>query len=59
MTVASDPADWHEWLAKNPPPDLQALIAKRGMYNNITHEDWAEFDRQREDWDTRRKERLR
>jgi hypothetical protein len=55
----SDPADWQTWLKENPPPDLQALVAKRGMYNYITAEDWAEFDAARADWEARRKDRLR
>ena len=53
-----DPNDWHSWLAQNPPPDLQKLVAEHGTYAQITAEAWAAWDKACADWQDRRKERL-
>ena len=39
-----------EWLKQNPPPDLQALAAEYGGLGNVPPKAWAEFDREREAW---------
>jgi hypothetical protein len=38
----AEPGGFGEWLDKNPPPDLQALVAKFGHCSKITPQAWAE-----------------
>jgi len=40
------------------PPDLQELVARAGGYDRITAEQWAEFDRQMAEYQTRRRAAL-
>jgi hypothetical protein len=54
----TDENDYAEWIKKNPPPDLQELVAKHGGYHRITPEAWREFDQQRETWEAKRKARF-
>jgi uncharacterized protein (DUF1684 family) len=56
--VVPDPFDFAAWLAANPPPDLQALVAGYGNYSAIPPAAWIAFDAAREDWNLRRLERL-
>lgn len=46
-----------DWLKHNPPPDLEALAAKYGGLGNVPPEAWAEFQRQREEWQIRYRDR--
>ena len=39
--------------------DLQTLVKRAGGYQHITAEQWAEFDRQRVDWEARRRDYVR
>jgi hypothetical protein len=41
------------------PPDLQELVERAGGYQHITAEQWAEFDRQRAEWEARRRDYVR
>jgi hypothetical protein len=45
------------WLRRNPPPDLQALVAHHGGYDKIPPEAWAEHDRALAEWQERRQRR--
>jgi len=38
------------------PPDLQQLVELKVGYDNITSEDWAEWDLQNAEWERSRKE---
>ena len=51
-------ADFHEWIKRDPPPDLQELVRRFGTYSAITPEAWAEYDAELADWDSRRRARL-
>jgi hypothetical protein len=54
-----DPADYYIWLATNPPPNLQKLVAQYGgLYANITPEAWAKWDNAVETWEAARRDRL-
>jgi hypothetical protein len=55
---ATDDRNYEEWVQDNPPPDLQALVARAGGYQNITPEAWAEFDQAKVKWEARRCVRL-
>ena len=46
----SETSDYAAWLAENPAPDLQELVAKHGGYNKITPEAWAAYDAAMEAW---------
>jgi len=50
--------DFAQWVQDNPPPDLQALVAKHGSYSQVPKEAWADFDQRMEEWQTRRRNRL-
>jgi hypothetical protein len=52
------PLDFLSWLADNPYPDLQELVAEYGSYTQIPAHAWAAYDLAREDWNARRLERL-
>jgi hypothetical protein len=54
----TDPADWHTWLALNPPPSLQELVAKYGGYDKIPALEWERFDLARTQWESARRDRL-
>ena len=53
-----DVDDWQIWLALNPPPNLQALVATWGGYSNIPGSAWAEWDIAVTQWETARRDRL-
>jgi hypothetical protein len=53
-----DPNDYLEWLRTHPAPDLQALVALRGGYANITPQDWIDWDLACTAWDAARRDRL-
>ena len=36
--------DFAEWIRRNPPPDLQALIKQYGSFSAITPEAWKRYD---------------
>ena len=46
----TEPSDYAAWLAENPAPDLQELVAKHGGYHKITAAAWAEHDQAMEAW---------
>ena len=50
---------FEEWLKANPPPDLQALVARWGSYKRIPPDVLGEFNRQRDEWEKRQRERLK
>ena len=50
---------FEDWLKANPPPDLHALVARWGSYKRIPPEALAEFNRQRDEWEKRQRERLK
>jgi hypothetical protein len=52
----AEPGGFGEWLKKNPPPDLQDLVAKFG-YSKITPQAWALFEAESDEW--RHRYRLR
>jgi hypothetical protein len=41
------------------PPDLQKLVVRHGGYDKISAKAWAEYDRQMEVYETKRRERYR
>ena len=43
-----------EFLAQDPPPDLQALATEFGGLSEVPIERWHEFQRARRDWNMRR-----
>jgi hypothetical protein len=45
------------WLAKNSAPDLQELVRQYRTYPQIPQAAWEKFDRDREDWEVRRRRR--
>lgn len=54
----TEPADWHEWLKLNPPPNLQALAEKYGGCGNVPPWAWDEWDAQYAAWEEARRSRL-
>ena len=55
----ASPETFAQWLARNPAPDLQELVERAGGYQHITAKQWAEFDRQRAEWEARRRDYVR
>ena len=53
-----DPDDWETWLAANPPPRLSDLLDKHGKYGEIPQPAWDRFDKEFQDWNSRRLDRL-
>ena len=45
--------------APTEPPDLQELVERAGGYQHNTAKQWAEFDRQRAEWEARRRDYVR
>jgi hypothetical protein len=39
-----------EWVAENPAPDLQALVARFDGYSRVPPEAWMEFDNAMRKW---------
>jgi hypothetical protein len=54
----TDTADFAAWIKGNPPPDLQALVAKHGSYSSISAPAWAEHDAAVAAWQEARKLRI-
>jgi hypothetical protein len=50
--------DFHEWIKRDPPPDLQALVTKYGSCSAIPAEAWADYDARCAAWQERRQARL-
>lgn len=50
--------DWKSWLASNPPPDLQELVAHWGGYDKIPESAWDQFQSAKDAWEDRRMTRL-
>jgi hypothetical protein len=46
------------WLERNPEPDRQELVRQYGTYPQIPQAAWEKFDRDREDWEARRRRYL-
>jgi len=53
--AASD--GFRRWLAANPPPNLDDLIAEHGGYRSIPPAAWDAFDRAYADWSWRYRNR--
>jgi hypothetical protein len=51
------PLNYVEWLAENPPPDLQAIVTACGDFGDIPGEVWAKFTDDMADWQYRRRHR--
>jgi hypothetical protein len=52
--------DFASWVIENPPPSVQALLDRAGgSFQQVTPEQWAEFDTAMAEWRDRRTQELR
>jgi hypothetical protein len=54
----TNPADFATWLATNPTPSLQTMVAQYGSWGAIPAEAWTKWDNAVSAWENARRDRL-
>ena len=58
-TMTNKDAGFTNWIEREPPPSLAALIKKHGSYSAIPKHAWRDYEASYAHWEERRKTRVR